>query len=762
MSVRAPLPPDERKRLELARTPVQALGPQTSGRELATPQASDDQLRRSRSLIDLMGTVANVGGWEFDVATGVLSWTDSLRRLHEVAPDYRPALDSALAFFAPEARSLLERFTQGALAHGTPWDIEVPLITAKGRRIWVRTVATAERDGAGRVVRLTGVLHDISAQRRMSDALVSNHEILQTTLASIEDAVITTDAEGCVTWLNPSAERLTAWSVSDAQGRPSHEVFRVQTASGEGADPVQRCLLLGRAMAHHDDTLLIGRDGIEHAIAESVAPVRREGRELLGTVVVFHDVSEQRRLNQEISHRARHDSLTGLLNRGELELQVRRLLEGSQRDGSTHCLLYVDLDQFKLVNDSCGHAIGDRLLREIALMLRSSVRANDIVARIGGDEFALVLEHCAQDDGMRVAQRICERLDAYRFSHDDRRFRVGASIGLVPVQATWSDLASLLQAADACCFAAKDAGRNRVHAWSGGDATVQVLTGEMRWARRIEQALDEDRFELFAQRIMPVVASASDGLHCEVLLRMREPDGSLVSPGLFLPAAERFNLATRIDRLVMGKVFDILNARPEAVEVIDSVAINISGQSLGDRAFHRHVEEMIATLAFDPKKLCFEVTETSAIIHLAEASAFIKSMRERGIRIALDDFGAGASSFGYLKSLPVDIIKIDGQFIVDFVEDALARAAVLCFRDVARVLGLKTVAEFVEREEVRSELAAIGIDYAQGYLMHRPEPFLNVIADAVTERHDEPVVAVPRGQWAGLHRRTRVPTLPLS
>ena len=383
--------------------------------------------------------------------------------------------------------------------------------------------------------------------------------------------------------------------------------------------------------------------------------------------------------------------------------------------------MYIDLDQFKLVNDACGHAAGDQLLRQVATLLKQCIRARDTLARLGGDEFGVILQFCGVEQATKVAQAICDKMDEYRFVHDDRRFRIGASVGLVPLDSRWPTAASVMQAADAACYAAKEAGRNRVHAWFDADQHLRLRHGEMQWVARLEQALDEDRFELFAQRIQPIRAAAR-GLHCEVLLRLRGPDGALVQPGAFLPAAERFHMATRIDRWVVRAVVEWMASRRESLGHVDTIAVNLSGQSISDPAFLRQVAEVVDNAAFDHRKLCFEVTETAAITNMADASAFIDAMRQHGIRFALDDFGAGASGFSYLKTLKVDYLKIDGQFIRDLQSDPLDRATVRCFRDVAATLGTLTIAEFVETEATAALLAEIGIDYGQGYLYHRPEP----------------------------------------
>ncbi|HEX7639565.1 MAG TPA: EAL domain-containing protein, partial [Burkholderiaceae bacterium] len=488
-----------------------------------------------------------------------------------------------------------------------------------------------------------------------------------------------------------------------------------------------------RTGARARQALLVSREGREYGIEDTAAPIRGAAGDVLGVVIVFHDVSEQRRLSGEMNWRATHDALTGLVNRAEFEARLKRLLEKAHEDDSEHALLYIDLDQFKLVNDACGHAVGDQLLQQVARLLADSVRARDTVARLGGDEFAIVMEHCGIEQAQRAAQGICDRMDDFRFVHEGRRFRVGTSIGLVPVDHRWNTTAAIQQAADTSCYAAKEAGRNRVHAWFDTDVALRARQFEAQWTTRIEQALDEDGFELHAQRIEPL-KHAPRGLHAEVLLRLRQADGTLVSPGAFLPAAERFHLAPRIDRWVLRRVVDWMLAQPEPA-AIELLSVNLSGQSVGDRSFHRWALDLLGRAG--PRvcrALCLEITETAAVTRMADAAAFVDEVRAVGVRVALDDFGAGAASFGYLKTLRVDVLKIDGQFVRDLVDDPLDEAAVRCFADVAKVMGLATVAEFVDKPEVLERLRAMGVDYAQGYLLHEPAPIDELAALPVAAR----------------------------
>ena len=690
--------------------------------DITDRKRTEAALRKSEQLLIRTGELAGVGGWELDLVTGAVWWSAQTRRIHCVAEDYVPVLAGAIDFYAPEARPVIQAAVSRAMSTAETWDLELPFVQANGNRIWVRTSGAAEFE-ADKPVRLVGAFQDVTTLHNMTAELAAQHELMQVTLQSIGDAVITTDASTTVTWLNPVAERMTGWLVAEARGRPLDQVFHIvhEDTRAPAQSPVVKCLQQGLLAGLAKHTVLISRDGSEFGIEDSASPIRNSLGEVLGAVLVFHDVTEQRRMSGEISYRATHDALTGLVNRGEFEVRLDRALEKAHEDGIENALLFIDLDQFKLVNDACGHSVGDQLLQQVSKLLREVVRARDTLARLGGDEFAVLLEHCSSEQAQRVAQQICERMDDFRFVHDERRFRIGASIGLVPVDNRWRDTAAVIQAADTSCYAAKEAGRNRVHAWFDTDQAMRARHGETQWASRLEQALEEDRFALYAQRIYGLDQD-KHGLHAEVLLRMIDADGSVIQPGSFLPAAERFHFAARIDRWVLRHAIDALAAVGDLSEV-DTLCVNLSGQSIGDRTFHRQAADVLSQAGPDIcSRICLEITETSAITNMADACVFIVQVRSLGVRIALDDFGAGASSFGYLKNLNVDLLKIDGQFVRDVIDDPLDDAAVRCFVDVARVVGVKTVAEFVDRIEVLERVREIGVDYAQGYFLHRPEP----------------------------------------
>lgn len=687
---------------------------------------AEKQLRESKLLLERTGSVAGIGGWDVDLANSNIVWSDETCRLHDLPPGYSPSILEAFNYYKPESRTIITQAFEDAIAHLKPWDVELELVSAKGRSFWARIVGSVEVEN-GKPVRLYGAFQDVTARKDIERQLEENLQLMQITLDSIADAVITTDTQAKVQWLNPSAEKLTGWAKSDVIGKSLHEIFVIvdEDTRKTTIDSVTRCLEDGKVSSLENHTILISKDGAEYGIEDSASPIRNSKKSIVGAVLVFHDVSMQRRHSNEMNYRATHDALTGLINRAEFESQLEAMLHNAVHERTENALMYIDLDQFKVVNDACGHSIGDQLLIQVTELIQRCVRSQDSVARIGGDEFAVLLEQCDVSNASRVGQSICDAMDEFRFQHDGRRFRVGTSIGLVPVDNRWPSISEVLQAADISCYAAKEAGRNRVHIWFDADRKMQARHGEMQWVSRIEQALDEDRFELYGQRISPIGSSCTR-IHCEILLRMIDMDGAIIPPGAFLPAAERFHMAPRIDRWVLRNVFEWMKSIGSTTDNIEMIAVNLSGQSIGDKTFHKYLVEIIALAEFDVTKLCFEITETAAITNLNDAKLLIDDVRRLGVKVALDDFGAGASSFGYLKTLPVDFLKIDGQFVTSLLEDALDFAAVRCFQDVALVMGVKTIAEFVEREDVLATLKALGVNYAQGYLIHRPEPLVNI------------------------------------
>lgn len=700
--------------------------------DVSEPAEVRVELERTLERLDLATHSGGIGVWDLDLRLGQLTWDDAMWRLHGEPPHgQQGSVARWRRRLHPQDRGAASRAVRAALRGGPQLEGEWRVCWPDGSIHVLRGTGRVLRDAAGRPLRLSGVCWDVSEARRLQQQLEEQHELLEVTLQSIGDAVLTTDALGRVTWLNPVAQRLTGWSAAEARGRPASRIFMARHGDSREplADPVQRCLASGRPARLPTGAVLLGRDGGLHAVDDSVAPIRDAEGRVLGAVLVFRDVTQQRRQFDEIRWRASHDGLTGLVNRTEFGQRLARTLERARRDGSQHALLAFDLDRFKLVNDHCGHAAGDEVLREVARRLEAGVRGRDTVARLGGDEFAAILENCSLEEALHVAQKLCDAMDQYRYVHGEQRFRIGTSIGVAPLDARWPDADTALREADACCMTAKEQGRNRVQLWAPDDAALRAHQSEHRWATRLQQALDEDRFELDLQRVLPAQGRDDGCLRGELLLRLRERDGTRVLPGAFMPAAERFHLAPRLDRWVLRQAVGLLQR--DGAPVIASLSINVSALTLQDAAYHQEARALLSALGpARASALCLEITETAVITQLDEAARFVQQMRALGARVALDDFGAGSSSFGYLKALPVDLLKIDGQFVRALMTNPLDRVAVRSFVDAANVLGLATVAECVETPEVLQELVRLGVGEVQGFLLHRPQPVAELLARA--------------------------------
>jgi diguanylate cyclase (GGDEF)-like protein len=433
-------------------------------------------------------------------------------------------------------------------------------------------------------------------------------------------------------------------------------------------------------------------------------------------------------MEREMVYLASHDALTGLINRREFEVRLEKAIHSAREERRHHVLLYLDLDEFKLVNDTCGHLVGDEMLKQITALLRSRVRRSDTLARLGGDEFGILLEDCPLDHSRQIAEEMRRTVREFRFCWREQIFEVGVSIGLVPINDESGDLAHVMSGADAACYVAKDSGRNRVHEYETDDTLVAERYGEMQWIHRIHSAFEERRFRLFHQLIQPLnpEGGGPKELLCEVFIRMLDDRGKVIAPSAFIAAAERYHLMTSIDRWVVKTAFRALaeaqRADPSSATLF---AINLSGQSIGDEGFLSFVIEELESSGVDSRRICFEITETAAISKLDRAIRFIRILKSRGFRFVLDDFGSGLSSFAYLRDLEVEFLKIDGEFVQNMMEDRVKRAMVESINQIGHVMGLTTIAEWVENRETLDALTAMGIDYAQGYWLCRPQPLVH-------------------------------------
>jgi diguanylate cyclase (GGDEF)-like protein/PAS domain S-box-containing protein len=603
-------------------------------------------------------------------------------------------------------------------------------INKTGEIIDVSLSLSPMKNAMGEITGVSNIIRNISLEQSLKNKILAQHEQLIVTMDSIGDAVITTDNEGLVQYLNPVAQQLTGWSNEEAHGKSLTQVFNIinETTREPCLDPVNLCLKQNRVIGLANHTILIHRNGTEYGIEDSAAPIRDKKGKVLGVVLVFHDVTSQRQMANEIAYRATHDNLTGLINRSEFDIRLKALIHNQRERTVFNALMFIDLDQFKIINDACGHQSGDQVLLEISLLITGLVRNTDTVARIGGDEFAIILTKCTEEKTMQIANDICKLVSNYRFQFEDKNFQIGASIGLVIIDQHWHSIKDIVQAADNACLEAKRTGRNRVHVHVEDDITLENHKKALQWASRITNALENNGFALFAQRILPI--QPNQLAHAEILVRMKDIDGELIPPGAFLPAAERFHIISRIDRWVVKSTLEWMRLNANRFNHIETISINLSGQSLVDLTFHEYTKTLVSAIDIDYTKVCFEITETAAITNLHDAKQFIEIMHSYGIKFSLDDFGSGASSFGYLKNLPVDYLKIDGQFIKDLLENEIGQATVRCITEVAKITNTKTIAEWVDNQSVETMLKNMNVDFTQGFFKHKPAPINNML-DAI-------------------------------
>ena len=569
-------------------------------------------------------------------------------------------------------------------------------------------------------------VHRALARAKQSElALFKEKELAEVTLHSITDAVITTDARARINFMNPVAERILGWNKEEARGKLICEIFKLvdETSCKAIENPLEQLLSNKQIVEQKIDTALKHRSGDLVSVELSVAPMNNQHNQVIGGVIVFQDISEARRMSRQLSYQATHDELTDLFNRRIFEQRLEELLNDAWDEGNEHVLCYLDLDQFKVVNDTFGHMAGDELLRQLSIELTNSIRGSDLLARLGGDEFGILLENCELKQAEKLADTIRKNIKNYRFMWEKRSFEVGVSIGVVAINKTSKKVSDILSAADLACYAAKDSGRNRIHIYQLTDEDLAKRHSEMHYVMRINNALKDDSFILYKQPVVSLFDKKKLSMHWEVLVRMKNADGELVSPDTFIPAAERYNLMPKIDRMVIQKTFAAM-ANGEFYRKGYQhrvVGINLSGDSLNVR-FLEYIQEQAKKYKIKFNELCLEITETIAIANLSTANHFMDELKILGCQFALDDFGSGLSSFGYLKHLPVDFLKIDGSFVRDIASDEIDRAMVESINQIGHIMGLRTIAEWVEDEETLVLLKKMGVDYSQGFYTGSPEP----------------------------------------
>lgn len=666
--------------------------------------------------------------------TKTFGWT--LNELHE-----RPYLE----FIHPGDLAQFKSHLGSVTANSESFAVGARFRARDGSYSWLEWDIEPSKDG-----RLLGVVRDVSERVQSAHAvqraqeelekqvnqrtaeLQAEKELAHVTLMSIGEAVIATDVNGRITSMNPVAERLTGWAANESIGSPITDVLELRNEDTNEPlnDPVTLALQKSMAIAVPEPAILVRQDGGNVHVDASVSPVYNNHSELLGAVAVFFDVSYARELTKQVRHRASHDDLTGLVNRGEFESRLSTVV-ASARDGSReHALLYMDLDRFKIINDSCGHLAGDELLKQISGELQVHIRQRDTLARLGGDEFALILENCNAEQAYRVANDMLTFMRNFRFTWEDKTFRLGMSVGIALINNRAQSVREVLHNADSACYMAKEAGRDRAYVFDSAEEDEHSQNSYMYWVTRVNQALESDEIELMTQPIMALATGENKGSHFEILSRLKGENGEMIPPASFIHAAERYNLMPRLDRYVVNKVFKWLADHPSIVEDLDICSINLSASTLGDDRFPGFLESLVHRYQIPTNKVCFEITETMAIRNLSKTIGLAEDFKRLGFLFSLDDFGSGFASYHYLKRLPVDFIKIDGEFVRGILDDPMDEAMVRSMNQIGHIMGKKTIAEYVESEELLVKLRDIGVDYIQGFSVGMPNHLMPSARDA--------------------------------
>src|SRR5262245_41612906 len=629
----------------------------------------------------------------------------------------------------PAYRAMMRKHIADQLEGTEPLQpIEVQLISGDDRGHWAE-LHSKRLQFDGQPVFLT-VAHDITHRKSLEASLGRGKLQARITLESIGEGVITTDLNGTIDYLNEAAEQLLGGTRSAGLGKRLLDLLTLVDEVDRSAlgDPVAKGLSERKRINLGRRALLLSKQAEREFSTELTAsPIRGPDGQVAGCVVIFHDVSEMRGLAREMSYQASHDALTGLVNRAEFERRLGAALDSARGDGLNHVVSYLDLDRFKLVNDTSGHIAGDNLLREISALLKQRVRDSDTVARVGGDEFAMLLAGCPLDKARQISDDICQAVADHKFAWQDRVFDIGVSIGLVEVGKDSGSAEGVLSAADSACYVAKQQGRGRVHVYSTRDEVLARERGEIQWLQRLQRALKENEFELYVQPIIAVGGRTQSGPAAEVLLRMRDDSGKSILPASFLGSAERYQLMSHIDRWVVQTTLSAIAGGAPHLPNGRTCSINLSGQTLNDEDFLEFVVDVLDHTGVDPEKICFEVREAAVVSQLDHAQRFIDVLHGIGCRFALDDFGSGIGSFANLKHLSLDYLKIDGMYTRDLENDGVNREMVAAMVKLAQTLDFQVVAEQVEDQGSFEALRSLGVDFVQGYVVDRPRPLQAVV-----------------------------------
>ena len=665
--------------------------------------------------------------WEIDAEGRNTYSNNSIKKLLGYKP--RELVGKyAFQFMLPDDAPLAKQKIEESLKNKSGWrDLVVGWIHKDGSKRFFESNATPVLDSNNQVTGFRGSDRDVTERKEFELKLKLSEERYRMLYEDNPSMFFTIDITGTILSVNNFGAEQLGYSVDELVGEPVSMLFHREDQD-TAMEYLENCLIKPDEIHRWEVRKVKKSGGV--IWARETARVVYDTDKNPSLFIVCEDFSDTHLLSEQLSYQASHDVLTGLINRREFEIRLNRILETARMLQSEHALCYLDLDQFKVINDACGHMAGDELLRQVSQILRKRIRKRDTLARLGGDEFGILMEYCNLKQAQKVVQEILNEIAQFRFKWEEHVYSIGVSIGLVSVNESVPDKTEALRQADTACYAAKEMGRNRIHLYSDDDIDLVKMHGEFRWISRINRALEKNHFILYGQPIVSISNHGNNIRHYEILIRMQEGRNSeIILPTVFLPAAERYNMITRIDKWVFNAMFDFMNANAEYLDQIDLWSINLSGKSLADDAFLQFIINRIKKSKDLAGKICFEITETAVISNLMRASLFIRKLKKMGCSFSLDDFGSGLSSFAYLKSLPVDYLKIDGLFVRDIVDDETDFAMVKSINDLGQVMGIKTIAEFVENDRIKQRLVDIGVNYAQGYGMGMPMPLHTIFTN---------------------------------
>lgn len=600
-------------------------------------------------------------------------------------------------------------------------------LNPQGQEVWYNTNKIPIKDSNGNIVGILGTIKNITEQKLVERALFEEKELAQVTLNSIGEAVITTNAQGIIREFNPIAQQLTGFTIQEAIYKPISNIFNlVDDTENTEENSLNEMLHDSKYQPQKHIGILQHKNGEKYAIDIVINSIRGQNNQILGSVLIFRDITKASQLADQLSWEASHDNLTGLVNRKELEKQLSLAIKSYKNENIEHMLCYLDLDQFKIINDTCGHVAGDELLKQVTNLLQIRVRSSDILARLGGDEFALLLKGCSLEKAETIADNLRQLIKNFRFTWDNQVFSVGVSIGIVSINQQIQTIASVINAADVACRTAKSRGRNCVYVYQISDSEILEEIGKNQWMVKLNKALTDNSFRLYSQKILSIQSTRK--IHHEILLRLADESGNLISPLAFIPSAERYNLMAEIDQWVINNFLKVYSKASQIQSNLEKAksnhvyTINLSAISVKNDKMCDFIGEKLSYYNVNPQHLCFEITESTAITNLSQTIKLIEGIKQLGCYFALDDFGSGMISLSYLRNLPVDYLKIDGSFVKNLVNNSVDYCLVDCFDRIAHVMNMETIAEWVEDQEILGILQEIGVDYAQGYGIERPIP----------------------------------------